>query len=103
MQEAKFSIGKIVHHKLFDYRGVIIDVDFRFSGSDEWYENVAQSRPPKERPWYHVLVDNAVHSTYVAEQNLQESENLTEINHPLVDSYFSGMANGIYQLRLKRN
>jgi len=70
MQKAKFTIGQIIHHKLFDYRGVIVDVDFRFLGSDEWYEQVARSHPPKDRPWYHVLVDNAVHQTYVAEQNL---------------------------------
>lgn len=24
---ALFSIGDVVHHKLFDYRGVIVDVD----------------------------------------------------------------------------
>ena len=101
--EAKFSIGEIVHHKLFDYRGVIIDVDFRFLGSDEWYDNVAQSRPPKDRPWYHVLVDNAVHQSYVAEQNLQESTNLNAINHPLIELYFAGMAKGVYEIRMKKN
>ncbi|MCK5189132.1 MAG: DNA-binding protein, partial [Methylococcales bacterium] len=32
MSEAKFSIGQIVHHQLFDYRGVVIDVDYKFLG-----------------------------------------------------------------------
>ncbi len=32
---AKFAIGHVIHHKKFDYRGVIIDVDPVFSGSDE--------------------------------------------------------------------
>ena len=34
-----------------------------------WYEQVAQSRPSKNKPWYHVLVHTAEHTTYVAEQN----------------------------------
>jgi len=55
--EAKFQVGKIVHHKLFDYIGVVFDVDPTFQGTDEWYEHVARSRPPKDKPWYHVLVD----------------------------------------------
>ena len=68
--KAKFKIGQIVHHKLFDYTGVIFDIDPIFQSSDEWYEQVAQSRPPKNKPWYHVLVHAAEHTTYVAEQNL---------------------------------
>ena len=34
--KAKFKIGQIVHHKLFDYTGVIFDIDPIFQGSDEW-------------------------------------------------------------------
>ena len=61
--KAKFRIGQIVHHKLFDYTGVIFDVDHSFQGSDEWYKQVAQSRPAKNKPWYHVLVHTAAHTT----------------------------------------
>ena len=25
-----------------------------FQGTDEWYENVAKSKPAKNKPWYHV-------------------------------------------------
>ncbi|MGE4649601.1 MAG: heat shock protein HspQ, partial [Myxococcota bacterium] len=46
-----FSVGYVVEHRLFDYRGVIFDVDAHFEGSDEWYEQVARSRPPRDRPW----------------------------------------------------
>ena len=56
---AKFFVGQIVHHKKFDYRGVVFDVDATFQGTDEWYALVARSRPPKHMPWYHVLVDEA--------------------------------------------
>ncbi|SVC50166.1 uncharacterized protein METZ01_LOCUS303020, partial [marine metagenome] len=27
MPSARFSVGHVVQHKLFDYRGVIVDVD----------------------------------------------------------------------------
>ena len=42
---AKFEVGQIVHHLNFGYRGVVFDVDPNFQGTDEWYEQVARSRP----------------------------------------------------------
>lgn len=103
MSESKFSIGQVVHHQLFDYRGVIIDVDYKFLGSEEWYEEVARSRPPKDQPWYHVLVAGAIHQTYVAENNLEPSEDNSPVHHPLLDYYFNGMKEGYYQLRIRKN
>ena len=69
--KAKYCIGQLIQHKLFDYRGIILGVDLEFKATDEWYEVVAKSRPPKNKPWYHVLVHQKGHQTYVAEQNLQ--------------------------------
>ena len=69
--KAKYCIGQLIQHKLFDYRGIILGVDLEFKSTDEWYEMVAKSRPPKNEPWYHVLVHQKGHHTYVAEQNLQ--------------------------------
>ena len=69
--KAKFCVGQLIHHKLFDYRGFILDVDLEFNSTDEWYEKVAKSRPPKDEPWYHVLIHPKGYQTYVAEQNLQ--------------------------------
>ena len=69
--KAKYCIGQLIQHKLFDYRGIILSVDLEFKSTDEWYEAVAKSRPPKNEPWYHVLVHQKGHQTYVAEQNLQ--------------------------------
>ncbi|MGR9107867.1 MAG: heat shock protein HspQ [Gammaproteobacteria bacterium] len=101
--KAKFTLGQIVHHRLFDYRGVIFDIDFQYEGSDEWYDTIARSRPPKDQPWYHVLVDNADHETYVAERNLESSENAEPIRHPCVALYFSGIKNGLYVPMLRKN
>lgn len=98
-----FCIGQCVHHKLFDYRGVIIDVDPEFHGSQEWYDLIALSKPPKDKPWYHVLVHDSVHSTYVAEQNLEPDMSGEEINHPDVDLYFERYENGLYVPRAHSN
>jgi heat shock protein HspQ len=91
---ARFSVGQVVHHRLFDYRGIIFDVDATFEGTDAWYEEIATSRPPKDRPWYHVLVDGETHTTYVAEQNLEPSSDEEEIEHPLFEELFHRDASG---------
>lgn len=100
---AKFSVGQLIHHRLFDYRGVIVDVDPEFSGSAEWYRRMARSRPPKDAPWYHVLVHNAEHLTYVAEQNLEPDTSDEPIRHPAVEDYFDGFAEGRYFTRHRAN
>jgi len=73
----KFRIGQLVHHRLFAYHGVVAAVDPVFNSTDEWYEMVAKSRPPKDQPWYHVVVNNG-RRTYVAERNLEPD--VTELN-----------------------
>lgn len=96
INKAKFSVGGMVHHRLFGYRGVIADVDPIFQLTDEWYDTVARSRPPKDKPWYHVLVHGAMHTTYVAEQNLEPDHVEDPIIHPLITHYFSRYENGRY-------
>ena len=92
-----------MHHKLFDYRGIIFDVDPNFQGSDEWYEQVARSRPPRDRPWYHVLVDGATHTTYVAERNLEPDPNQGDITHPLIEELFVRVDEGCYEPLVNTN
>ena len=96
-----FSVGQIVHHKLFDYRGVVIDVDPTFQGSEDWYQQMAKSRPPKDRPWYHVLIDGATQRTYVAERNLEPDTEGGPVNHPDITDYFQGLGDDGYILRDK--
>jgi heat shock protein HspQ len=99
----KFTIGQIVHHKMFDYRGVIVDVDPVFDSTEEWYDKVALSRPPKDAPWYYVLVDGAAHQTYVAEKNLEDDKTEQPIEHPLVSEFFIGFKDGFYVMRQRAN
>jgi heat shock protein HspQ len=97
MKQAKFSLGQCIRHRLFDYRGVIVDVDPEYLGSEYWYEQVAKSRPPRDEPWYHVLVHDAGNETYVAERNLRQDDSEEPVNHPLLNVYFTGFDQGIYQ------
>ena len=98
-QKAQFRLGQIVYHSKFRYRGVIVDADPYFQGTDEWYEHVARSRPPKDKPWYHVLVNEAVHATYVAEQNLEPADKPQKIVHPLTNSLLTEFDGERYKLR----
>ena len=94
--EAKFAVGQLVHHRLFDYRGVILAIDPIFQHSDEWYRQMAKSQPPKDRPWYHVAVHDATHRTYVAEQNLEPDASGLPIKHPEVEHVFEAFEQGRY-------
>jgi heat shock protein HspQ len=100
---ARFQVGQPIHHRRFDYRGVIVDVDPVFCGTEEWYQAMAISRPPKDRPWYHVLVHDAAHRTYVAERNLEPDRSGEPIRHPELARFFEGYAEGLYTPRRRAN
>ena len=103
MVSAKFYIGQIILHNRFGYRGVIYGVDPEFSNSEEWYEQVASSRPPKDRPWYHVMVDKSEATTYVAERHLESSEDTQQIEHPQLGLFFHQYDLKRYFLKEKPN
>lgn len=103
MTTGKFYIGQIVVHRRFGYLGVIYDVDPRFMQSEEWYQRMALSRPPKDQPWYHVLVDGVEHTTYVAERNLQPALDPRPIRHPLLESYFEAFNGESYTVSSPSN
>jgi heat shock protein HspQ len=99
MNRARFSLGDKVNHTLYDYRGIILDVDPQYQNDDEWYEAVATSRPAKDQPWYMVLVHGTEQMTYVAEQNLELDSSDEEIEHPVLPLCFKKNEKGQYQRR----
>ena len=91
-KKAKFSIGDVVKHRHFNFRGVIYDVDFEFNNSEEWYESIPKDvRPRKDQPFYHLLAENneITYEAYVSEQNLIIDNSKEPIRHPLVNEVFS--------------
>ncbi|MFL6729661.1 MAG: heat shock protein HspQ [Sphingomicrobium sp.] len=102
MPEARFAIGEVVRHRLFDFRGVIFDVDPEFANSDEWYEAIPETlRPRKDQPFYHLLAENSetAYVAYVSQQNLLPDDSEEPIDHPALASMFERMEGGRYQLR----
>jgi heat shock protein HspQ len=99
VHQGRFCIGQVVHHRLFDYRGVIIDVDPNYQGTFEWYASMAATKPPKNDPWYYVLVDGAIFRTYVAERNLEPDVTGNPVNHPELSKHFDQLSDGFYVIK----
>jgi len=93
--EPRFQVGTIVFHKRYRYRGVIVEVDSRCRASEQWYAS-NQTQPERTQPWYHVLVDEAAHTTYVAQENLMLDVSGHPVLHPLLSSYFEAYQGGAY-------
>ena len=90
---AKFSIGEVVKHRHFDFRGVIYDVDFEFNNSEEWYQSIPKDvRPKKNQPFYHLLAESndVTYEAYVSEQNLLIDDSNKPVKHPLIEEIFIG-------------
>jgi heat shock protein HspQ len=99
---ARFAIGDVVKHRLFDFRGVIFDVDPVFANTDEWYEAIPEEvRPRKDQPFYHLLAENAESSyvAYVSQQNLVVDESDEPVDHPAIAGLFDGYDGGRYHLK----
>jgi heat shock protein HspQ len=99
---AHFSIGDVVRHRLFEFRGVIFDVDPVFANTEEWYQAIPEEiRPNKDQPFYHLLAENAEHSyiAYVSQQNLLPDDEGGPIDHPAIAGIFSGYDGERYRLR----
>jgi heat shock protein HspQ len=99
---ARFAIGDVVRHRIFDFRGVVFDVDPIFANSEEWYQAIPQEiRPDKDQPFYHLLAENGETSyvAYVSQGNLLADESDEPVDHPDIDGLFDRYSNGRYQLR----
>ena len=92
----RFAPGALVRHKRYGYRGVVAAVDLCCEADDKWYLS-NQTQPPREQPWYHVLVHGGAHATYAAESNLEPELAPAPIVHPLVGALFSGFDGERYE------
>ena len=96
IRHAKFSIGQIVKHRIYPFRGVIFDVDPEFANTQEWYDAIPEdTRPHKDQPYYHLYAENddTEYVAYVSEQNLLPDDSREPIRHPLVEELFERLDN----------
>lgn len=99
---ASFAIGDVVRHRLFDFRGVIFDVDPVFANTDEWYDAIPEDlRPRKDQPFYHLLAENTESSyvAYVSQANLMLDESEEPVDHPAISGLFTDYRDGRYTLK----
>jgi len=99
---ARFAIGDVVRHRLFEFRGVIFDVDPVFANSEEWYDAIPEDiRPAKDQPFYHLFAENSESNyiAYVSQQNLVRDDSDEMIDHPAIAGLFDSYADGRYRLR----
>jgi heat shock protein HspQ len=92
----RYDEGQLVRHRRYGYRGVIVAHDHSCRAADEWYES-NRTRPKRDQPWYHVLVDGAHHVTYAAQSSLLPDESMRAVNHPLVPFFLRHFKDGRYQ------
>ena len=99
---AKFQIGDVVRHRVYDFRGIIYDVDPVFSNTEEWYNAIPESvRPSRDQPFYHLFAENAqtTYEAYVSEQNLLPDTSDTQLKHPAINKLFRRDSNGSYHYK----
>ncbi len=99
---ARFAIGDVVRHRMFDIRGVIFDIDPVFANSEEWYEAIpADMRPDRNQPFYHLLAENDEESyvAYVSQQNLLRDDEDRPVDHPGIHQLFERFSGGRYRMR----
>ena len=99
---ARFSIGQVVKHRIFPFRGVIFDVDPAFANTDDWWLAIPEDiRPRKDQPFYHLLAENESNAyvAYVSEQNLEADDSGEPVGHPQASVLFDTFADGQYHLR----
>lgn len=97
----QFAIGQVVKHQIFDFRGVIVDVDPEFNNSEEWWLAIPENlRPRKDQPFYHLLAENesTSYEAYVSEQNLLIDETGEPVNHPQIPEVFGEFLGHRYAL-----
>jgi heat shock protein HspQ len=99
---AKFTIGQVVRHRLYPFRGIVFDIDPVFANTEEWYQSIpAERRPSKDQPFYHLYAENAEteYVAYVSEQNLLPDSSSEPLRHPQVSEIFEKDETGSYRRR----
>lgn len=97
----RFDIGQVVRHRRYGYRGVVYGRDMICRAKVEWYY-ANMSQPPRNQPWYHVLVHAHGHTTYVAETNLSKDESDEPVVHPIMEEIFERRVGDRYELKIRK-
>jgi len=102
MRTAKFNIGQVVRHRIYEFRGVVFDVDPIFNNTEAWWQAIPEEvRPTKDQPFYHLFAENAdsEYIAYVSEQNLLPDDTGEPLRHPQIGDFFDARDGAVYVAR----
>ncbi len=105
VRTARFRIGQVVRHRIYDFRGVVFDVDPVFDNTEEWWLAIPEDvRPAKDQPFYHLFAENerSTYIAYVSEQNLVPDDSGLPVSHPEIETVFADFEDGVYVMRERR-
>jgi heat shock protein HspQ len=99
--DAKFTIGQVTRHRVYDLRGVVFDVDLSFSEQEGWRAITMDARLDKKQPFYYLLAESGESSyiAYVPEQNLVADASGEPVKHPDIGELFDVDDEGSYHYR----
>ena len=106
IKHAKFSVGQVVKHRLFGFRGLVFDIDPEFANTEEWWLAIPEEiRPRKDQPFYHLYAENAdnTYEAYVSEQNLLPDDTGKPLRHPGISEHFEKSGTGSYRLKRRQS
>ena len=96
-QNVEFSVGQLVKHRRYGYRGVVVGWDPVCNAPEEWQEamQVKKLKHKADQAFYHTLVDirdrQTSQRTYMAAENViavNPGENVEPVQHPEVEQHF---------------
>ena len=103
MSIAKFGIGQVIRHRLYEFRGVVFDVDPEFADREGSFEAVQliEARQRRDQPFYYLFAENdrLSYIAYVSEQNLLADLSGEPVSHPQIDDLFEHDPHGGYRRR----
>ncbi len=96
-QFAKYNIGQVIRHRVYEMRGVIFDVDTSFAGTDV--------EPPTNRTAdglvYRLFAedDEIPYVASIAERDLEPDDSGAPVRHPGIGAMFEACEDGNYRRR----
>ncbi len=97
----KFRTGQILRHRALGFRAVIVDFDLSCKAPEAWLAVQAPSAR-LDQPWYHLFVDNSEDVAYAPEAALAPSQDISPLQHPLLNHFFEKLEDGKYWRNARR-
>lgn len=99
---AKFGIGQVMRHRSYAIRGMVFDVDARFTETELTHSMLlVDPQQDLDEPFYYLFVqhEKTPFVAYVPERSLEPDASGEPISHPHVEAMFVRDERGTYRWR----